>query len=171
MPAVSQSKTQWHPITIITAIRGVEWLTTLSRTSSFPARPNRRRIHPTFRRCRSGKEEQDTHKCVLYAPEHLRVPERVAGRHSTVDDLPKDDMPSLMETHAQDKVEILKDYNTKLRFISTFARPSVRPRAQGDPPLNASIDSIVYRGYADLNLAVDTPRTLVTSVLGNTETN
>ena len=125
----------------------MEWLTTLPRTSSLPARPNRSRIHPTFRR-RSGKEEQDTHKGALCALAHLRVPERVAGRHSIVDDLQKADMPSLMETHAHDKVEILKVYDIKPGFISAFC-PSVRPRPRGDPPLNASIgaDSIVYRGW------------------------
>ena len=34
-------------------------------------------------------------------------------------------MPSLMETHAQDKVEILKDYDINLGIISVFARPSI----------------------------------------------
>ena len=84
----------------------MEWLTTLARTSSLPARPNRSRIHFTFRRRRSRKEEQDTNKGVLYALAHPRVPERAAGRHSIVDDLQKPDTPSLMETHAKDKFEI-----------------------------------------------------------------
>ena len=78
---------------------------------------------------------------MLYALSHLRVPERIAGRHNIVDDLQKADMPSLMETHAQDKVEILRNYDIKLEFISAFARPSVHPRSRGDPPLNASIEA------------------------------
>ena len=45
--------------------------------------------------------------------------------NSIVDDLQKADMSSLMETHAQDKVEILKDYDINLGFMSVFARPSI----------------------------------------------
>ena len=68
------------------------------------------RIH-LLRRC-AMKEEQDTHKGVLYAPEHLRVPERVAGRHSIVDDLQtKGRHASLMETHPKEKAEILMGYD------------------------------------------------------------
>jgi 2-oxoglutarate dehydrogenase E2 component (dihydrolipoamide succinyltransferase) len=55
------------------------------------------------------------------------------------------DMSSLIERRARFKDQIQKEHSIRLMFMSRFARPSVRPRAQRDPPANVSIegDSIV----------------------------
>ncbi len=71
---------------------------------------------------------------------------------------------------AKFKDHILKEHNVKLGFMSAFARASVLALKE-IPAANASIegDSIVYRDYIDLSVAVATPKGLVTPVLGSAE--
>ena len=71
---------------------------------------------------------------------------------------------------AKFKGHILKKHNVKLEFMSAFARASVLA-VKEIPAANASIegDSIVYRDYVDLNVAVATPKGLVTPILRDGE--
>ena len=71
---------------------------------------------------------------------------------------------------AKFKDDIPKKHNVKLWFMSAFARASVLALKE-IPAANASIegDSIVYRDYVDLSVAVATPKGLVTPVLRNAE--
>merc|ERR1711939_529332 len=71
--------------------------------------------------------------------------------------------------------ERLKKTGVKLGFMSAFSRASVL--AMRDiPAVNASIegpnggDTIVYRDYVDISVAVATEKGLVTPVVRNTET-
>ena len=79
-------------------------------------------------------------------------------------------MSSLVEMRAKFKDHILKEHNVKFGFMSAFARASVLALKE-IPAANASIegDSIVYRDYVDLSVAVATPKGLVTPVLRNAE--
>jgi len=103
----------------------------------------------------------------------LRISERLKESQDTAASLTtfnEIDMSSLMEMRAKYKDQILKDQGIKLGFMSAFARASVLALKE-IPAANASIegDSIVYRDYVDLSVAVATPKGLVTPVLRNAE--
>jgi len=80
-----------------------------------------------------------------------------------------------MEFRKLYKDEVLKKTGVKLGFMSAFSRACVL--AMKDiPAVNASIegpnggDTIVYRDYVDISVAVATEKGLVTPVVRNTET-
>jgi 2-oxoglutarate dehydrogenase E2 component (dihydrolipoamide succinyltransferase) len=83
-------------------------------------------------------------------------------------------MSNLMEFRKLYKEDVLKKTGVKLGFMSAFAKASVL--AMKDiPAVNASIegpgggDTIVYRDYVDISVAVATPKGLVTPVVRNAE--
>ncbi|KAK8084558.1 hypothetical protein PG997_005829 [Apiospora hydei] len=107
----------------------------------------------------------------------LRIAERLKQSQNTAASLTtfnEVDMSSLMEFRKLYKDEILKKQGVKLGFMSAFARACVL--AMRDiPVINASIegenggDTIVYRDYVDLSVAVATEKGLVTPVVRNVE--
>ena len=83
-------------------------------------------------------------------------------------------MTSLMDFRKLYKDEILKRSGIKLGFMSAFSRACIL--AMKDiPAVNASIegpnggDTIVYRDYVDISVAVATEKGLVTPVVRNSE--
>lgn len=108
----------------------------------------------------------------------LRIAERLKQSQNTAASLTtfnKIDMSSLMDFRKQYKDQVLKDTGVKLGFMSAFSRASIL--AMRDiPAVNASIegpnggDTIVYRDYVDISVAVATEKGLVTPVVRNTET-
>ena len=83
-------------------------------------------------------------------------------------------MSNVMEFRKLYKDDILKKTGVKLGFMSLFTKASIL--AMRDvPAVNASIegpgggDTIVYRDYVDVSVAVATPKGLVTPVLRNAE--
>ncbi|KAK7752101.1 2-oxoglutarate dehydrogenase complex E2 component [Diatrype stigma] len=107
----------------------------------------------------------------------LRIAERLKQSQNTAASLTtfnEVDMSSLMEFRKLYKDDVLKKTGVKLGFMSAFARASVL--AMRDlPAVNASIegenggDTIVYRDYVDISVAVATEKGLVTPVVRNTE--
>ena len=107
----------------------------------------------------------------------LRIAERLKQSQNTAASLTtfnEVDMSSLMEFRKLYKDEILKKTGVKLGFMSAFSRACVL--AMRDiPAVNASIegpnggDTIVYRDYVDISVAVATEKGLVTPVVRNTE--
>jgi 2-oxoglutarate dehydrogenase E2 component (dihydrolipoamide succinyltransferase) len=107
----------------------------------------------------------------------LRIAERLKQSQNTAASLTtfnEVDMSSLMEFRKLYKDEILKNKGIKLGFMSAFSRASVL--AMRDiPAVNASIegenagDTIVYRDYVDISVAVATEKGLVTPVVRNAE--
>ncbi|KAI9708522.1 MAG: 2-oxoglutarate dehydrogenase complex E2 component [Bogoriella megaspora] len=107
----------------------------------------------------------------------LRIAERLKQSQNTAASLTtfnEVDMSSLMELRKLYKDEILKKTGVKLGFMSAFARACVL--AMKDlPAVNASIegpdggDTIVYRDYVDISVAVATEKGLVTPVVRNSE--
>ncbi|RYP62108.1 hypothetical protein DL769_007462 [Monosporascus sp. CRB-8-3] len=107
----------------------------------------------------------------------LRIAERLKQSQNTAASLTtfnEVDMSSLMEFRKLYKDEVLKKTGVKLGFMSAFARASVL--AMRDiPVVNASIegenggDTIVYRDYVDISVAVATEKGLVTPVVRNAE--
>ena len=63
---------------------------------------------------------------------------------------------------------VMKKHNIKLGFLPPFVKASV-VALQEIPSVNASIDgdSIIYRDYVDISVAVATPKGLVTPVVRN----
>ncbi|KAI1773699.1 2-oxoacid dehydrogenase acyltransferase [Hypoxylon cercidicola] len=107
----------------------------------------------------------------------LRIAERLKQSQNTAASLTtfnEVDMSSLMDFRKLYKDEILKKTGVKLGFMSAFSRASVL--AMRDiPAVNASIegehggDTIVYRDYVDISVAVATEKGLVTPVVRNAE--
>ena len=107
----------------------------------------------------------------------LRISERLKQSQNTAASLTtfnEVDMSSIMTFRRSYKDEILKKNGVKLGFMSAFSRACVL--AMKDlPAVNASIeganggDTIVYRDYVDISVAVATEKGLVTPVVRNAE--
>src|SRR5271156_6563459 len=107
----------------------------------------------------------------------LRIAERLKQSQNTAASLTtfnEVDMSNVMEFRKLYKDEILKKTGIKLGFMSAFTKASIL--AMKDlPSVNASIegpgggDTIVYRDYVDISVAVATPKGLVTPVVRNAE--
>ncbi|KAK2757836.1 2-oxoglutarate dehydrogenase complex E2 component [Arachnomyces sp. PD_36] len=107
----------------------------------------------------------------------LRIAERLKQSQNTAASLTtfnEVDMSSVMEFRKLYKDDILKKTGVKLGFMSAFSRAVVL--AMKDvPAVNASIegpnggDTIVYRDYVDISVAVATEKGLVTPVVRNVE--
>jgi 2-oxoglutarate dehydrogenase E2 component (dihydrolipoamide succinyltransferase) len=107
----------------------------------------------------------------------LRIAERLKQSQNTAASLTtfnEVDMSSIMEFRKLYKDEILKKQGVKLGFMSAFSRACIL--AMRDvPAVNASIegpnggDTIVYRDYVDISVAVATEKGLVTPVVRNAE--
>ncbi|KAL8735673.1 MAG: hypothetical protein Q9166_000842 [cf. Caloplaca sp. 2 TL-2023] len=108
----------------------------------------------------------------------LRIAERLKQSQNTAASLTtfnEVDMSSIMQFRKLYKDDVLKKTGVKLGFMSAFSRACVL--AMKDvPAVNASIegpnggDSIVYRDYVDISVAVATEKGLVTPVVRNAET-
>lgn len=107
----------------------------------------------------------------------LRIAERLKQSQNTAASLTtfnEIDMSNLMEMRKLYKDAVMKKTGVKLGFMSAFSKAVVE--AMKDvPAVNASIegpnggDTIVYRDYVDISVAVATPKGLVTPVVRNAE--
>jgi 2-oxoglutarate dehydrogenase E2 component (dihydrolipoamide succinyltransferase) len=107
----------------------------------------------------------------------LRIAERLKQSQNTAASLTtfnEVDMSNLMDFRKLYKDDVLKKTGVKLGFMSAFAKASVLAMKE-IPAVNASIegpgggDTIVYRDYVDISVAVATPKGLVTPVVRNAE--
>ncbi|CAG8575792.1 5099_t:CDS:10 [Ambispora gerdemannii] len=105
----------------------------------------------------------------------LRISERLKESQNTAASLTtfnEIDMTNLMDLRNSYKDTILKKYGVKIGFMSAFVKASVFA-LQEIPVVNATIegpnggDTIVYKDYVDLSVAVATPKGLVTPILRN----
>lgn len=107
----------------------------------------------------------------LRIAERLKQSQNTAAALTTFNEV---DMSALMAFRKAYKDEILKKSGIKLGFMSAFSKACTL--AMRDlPAVNASIegpnggDTMVYRDYVDLSVAVATPKGLVTPVVRNVE--
>ncbi|CAK40926.1 probable dihydrolipoyllysine-residue succinyltransferase component of 2-oxoglutarate dehydrogenase complex, mitochondrial [Aspergillus awamori] len=121
-----------------------------------------------------GREERRVkmNRMRLRIAERLKQSQNTAASLTTFNEV---DMSSLMEFRKLYKDDVLKKTGVKLGFMSAFSRACVL--AMKDvPAVNASIegpnggDTIVYRDYVDISVAVATEKGLVTPVVRNAET-
>ncbi|RAO72973.1 uncharacterized protein BHQ10_008985 [Talaromyces amestolkiae] len=120
-----------------------------------------------------GREERRVkmNRMRLRIAERLKQSQNTAASLTTFNEV---DMSSLMELRKLYKDDVLKKTGVKLGFMSAFSRACVL--AMKDlPAVNASIegpnggDTIVYRDYVDISVAVATEKGLVTPVVRNAE--
>lgn len=103
--------------------------------------------------------------------ERLKQSQNTAASLTTFQEI---DMSSLMEMRKLYKDEVLKEKGIKIGFMSAFAKAACLALKE-IPAANASIegegggDTILYRDYVDLSVAVATPKGLVTPVVRNAE--
>ncbi|KAF1956565.1 dihydrolipoyllysine-residue succinyltransferase component of 2-oxoglutarate dehydrogenase-like protein complex [Byssothecium circinans] len=107
----------------------------------------------------------------LRIAERLKQSQNTAAALTTFNEV---DMSSIMEFRKLYKDEILKKQGVKLGFMSAFSRACILAMKE-IPAVNASIegpnggDTIVYRDYVDISVAVATEKGLVTPVVRNAE--
>lgn len=104
----------------------------------------------------------------------LRIAERLKESQNTAASLTtfnEVDMSSLMEMRKLYKDEIIKKTGVKFGFMGAFTKAACLAMKE-IPNVNAAIennDTIVYRDYVDVSIAVATPKGLVTPVIRNAE--
>ncbi|KAJ6115135.1 Biotin/lipoyl attachment [Penicillium sp. IBT 16267x] len=145
--------------------------------ASKPAAPEKPKETPkaeTSKPALGNREERRVkmNRMRLRIAERLKQSQNTAASLTTFNEV---DMSSLMEFRKLYKDDVLKKTGVKLGFMSAFSRACVL--AMKDiPAVNASIegpnggDTIVYRDYVDISVAVATEKGLVTPVVRNTET-
>lgn len=104
----------------------------------------------------------------LRTAERLKQSQNTAAFLTTFNEV---DMSKVMEFRAQNKDNVLQKHGVKLGFMGPVARASALALKE-IPAINASIendDTIVFRDYIDLSVAVATPKGLVTPVSRNME--
>lgn len=108
----------------------------------------------------------------LRIAERLKQSQNTAAALTTFNEV---DMSALMEMRKLYKDAVLKQKGVKFGFMGAFSRACVL--AMKDiPAVNASIegpnggDTMVYRDYVDISVAVATEKGLVTPVVRNAET-
>ena len=108
----------------------------------------------------------------LRIAERLKQSQNTAAALTTFNEV---DMSSLIQFRNMYKESTLKRSGIKLGFMSDFSLARILPM-KAIPPVNASIegpnggDTIVYRDYVDISVAVATQKGLVTPVVRNSET-
>ncbi|KAL8701460.1 MAG: hypothetical protein Q9224_000503 [Gallowayella concinna] len=119
-----------------------------------------------------GERRVKMNRMRLRIAERLKQSQNTAASLTTFNEV---DMSSIMQFRKLYKDDVLKKTGVKLGFMSAFSRACVL--AMKDvPAVNASIegpnggDSIVYRDYVDISVAVATEKGLVTPVVRNAET-
>ena len=103
----------------------------------------------------------------------MRIAERLKEAQNTAASLTtfnEVDMSNLIQFRKQWKDYVEKEYGVRLGFMSPFVKASCAAM-KAVPAVNAQIegDSLVFRDYVDVSVAVATPKGLVTPVLRNAE--
>jgi len=104
----------------------------------------------------------------------LRIAERLKESQNTAASLTtfnEVDMSNLMEMRKLYKDEFLEKTGVKLGFMGAFSKAACLA-AKDIPAVNAAIennDTLVFRDYTDISIAVATPKGLVTPIVRNAE--
>ncbi|EGW33946.1 2-oxoglutarate dehydrogenase complex E2 component, partial [Spathaspora passalidarum NRRL Y-27907] len=122
----------------------------------------------TFTNFSRNEERVKMNRMRLRIAERLKESQNTAASLTTFNEV---DMSNLMEMRKLYKDEFLEKTGTKLGFMGAFAKASCLA-AKEIPAVNAAIennDTLVFRDYTDISIAVATPKGLVTPVLRNAE--
>lgn len=123
---------------------------------------------PSFTSFSRNEERVKMNRMRLRIAERLKESQNTAASLTTFNEV---DMSGLMEMRKLYKDEFLEKTGIKFGFMGAFAKASTL--AMKDiPSVNAAIennDTLVFRDYMDISIAVATPKGLVTPVLRNAE--
>mmetsp|Transcript_8836 Transcript_8836/g.11030 ORF Transcript_8836/g.11030 Transcript_8836/m.11030 type:complete len:436 (-) Transcript_8836:159-1466(-) len=122
----------------------------------------------TFTNFSRNEERVKMNRMRLRIAERLKESQNTNASLTTFNEV---DMTNLMEMRKLYKDEFLEKTGIKLGFMGAFAKASTL--AMKDiPAVGASIennDTLVFRDYADISVAVATPKGLVTPIVRNAE--
>ncbi|GME75774.1 unnamed protein product [Ambrosiozyma monospora] len=134
-----------------------------------PAAPKKNTAPPPATGAFSRHEERiKMNRMRLRIAERLKEAQNTAASLTTFNEV---DMSALMEMRKLYKDEILKQTGTKFGFMGAFSKASALAM-KNIPAVNGAIengDTMVYRDYVDLSIAVATPKGLVTPIVRNVE--
>lgn len=123
---------------------------------------------PSFTNFSRNEERIKMNRMRLRIAERLKESQNTAAALTTFNEV---DMSGLMEMRKLYKDEFLDKTGIKFGFMGAFAKASTL--AMKDiPTVNAAIennDTLVFRDYMDISIAVATPKGLVTPVIRNAE--
>lgn len=122
----------------------------------------------TFTNFSRNEERVKMNRMRLRIAERLKESQNTAASLTTFNEV---DMSNLMEMRKLYKDEFLEKTGIKLGFMGAFAKASCLA-AKEIPAVNAAIennDTLVFRDYTDISVAVATPKGLVTPVVRNAE--
>ncbi|ODV66431.1 dihydrolipoamide succinyltransferase [Hyphopichia burtonii NRRL Y-1933] len=123
---------------------------------------------PSFTNFSRNEERVKMNRMRLRIAERLKESQNTAASLTTFNEV---DMSNLMDMRKLYKDEMLEATGIKLGFMGAFAKASTLA-AKTIPAVNASIennDTMVFRDYTDISVAVATPKGLVTPVVRNAE--
>lgn len=118
-----------------------------------------------------GEEHVKMNRMRLRIAERLKESQNRAAALTTFNEV---DMSSIMNLRKLYKDDVLKKTGVKLGFMSAFTKAACLAMKEV-PSVNAAIegpgagDTIVYRDYVDVSVAVATPKGLVTPVVRDAE--
>ncbi|KAI5958851.1 KGD2 [Candida theae] len=123
---------------------------------------------PTFTNFSRNEEKVKMNRMRLRIAERLKESQNTAASLTTFNEV---DMSNLMEMRKLYKDEFLEKTGIKLGFMGAFSKAACLA-AKDIPAVNASIennDTLVFRDYTDISIAVATPKGLVTPIVRNAE--
>lgn len=122
----------------------------------------------TFTNFSRHEERVKMNRMRLRIAERLKESQNTAASLTTFNEV---DMTNLMDMRKLYKDEFLEKTGIKLGFMGAFAKASTLA-AKDIPAVNAAIennDTLVFRDYTDISIAVATPKGLVTPIVRNAE--
>jgi 2-oxoglutarate dehydrogenase E2 component (dihydrolipoamide succinyltransferase) len=130
--------------------------------------PKKEESSPSFTNFSRNEERVKMNRMRLRIAERLKESQNTAASLTTFNEV---DMSGLMEMRKLYKDEFLEKTGIKFGFMGAFAKASTL--AMKDlPAVNAAIennDTLVFRDYTDISIAVATPKGLVTPIIRNAE--
>lgn len=123
---------------------------------------------PTFTNFSRNEERVKMNRMRLRIAERLKESQNTAASLTTFNEV---DMSNLMDFRKKYKDEFIEKTGIKLGFMGAFSKASALALKE-IPAVNAAIennDTLVFKDYADISIAVATPKGLVTPVVRNAE--
>ncbi|KAF6066624.1 dihydrolipoyllysine-residue succinyltransferase [Candida albicans] len=123
---------------------------------------------PKKEESKKNEERVKMNRMRLRIAERLKESQNTAASLTTFNEV---DMSNLMDFRKKYKDEFIEKTGIKLGFMGAFSKASALALKE-IPAVNAAIennDTLVFKDYADISIAVATPKGLVTPVVRNAE--
>lgn len=134
-----------------------------------PAPIEKNTVTPLYKSPERSTRREKMSRMRIRTAERLKESQNTAASLTTFQEV---DMTNLMQLRKQYKEAFESKHGVKLGFMSAFVKAASHALLY-IPGVNAMIDDenqeIIYRDFVDVNVAVSTPKGLVTPVIRNTE--